>query len=298
MDKLHAMATFVRIVERGSLTRAAESLSTSLPSVVRTLATLERDVGVRLINRTTRRLHLTDEGALYVEQCRTILAAVRDADAALAARQAEPQGRLAVTAPVLFGRRYVAPVMSAFLGRHAAVSAELLLLDRQVGIVEEGLDAGVRIGALADSSLVALPVGQVRRVVCASPQYLRRHGVPATPDDLRDRACVRFIGVTPGADWRFAVGRRTVAIAVATRFATNQVDAAIAACEQGLGPGMFLSYQVAEAVAARRLRYVLAGFEREPVPVSVIYPQARLRSGAVRAFVDLAVATLRGTRFD
>ncbi|MFO1322477.1 MAG: LysR family transcriptional regulator [Burkholderiales bacterium] len=298
MDKLHAMATFVRIVERGSLTQAAESLSTSLPSVVRTLAALERDVGVRLLNRTTRRLHLTDDGALYVEQCRTILAAVRDADAALAARAAEPQGRLAVTAPVLFGRRCVVPVMTTFLARHPAVNAELLLLDRPVGLVEEGLDAGVRIGALADSSLVALQVGQVRRVVCASPQYLRKHGAPAQPDDLRDRACVRFTALTPGADWRFQAGRRTVTVAVATRYATNQVDAAIAACEQGLGPGMFLSYQVADAIAARRLRYVLAEFERAPVPVSVIYPQARLRSSAVRAFVDLAVASLRATRFD
>ncbi|MEO8752373.1 MAG: LysR family transcriptional regulator [Casimicrobiaceae bacterium] len=291
------MTTFVRIVERGSLTRAAEALATSLPSVVRTLATLERELGVRLLNRTTRRIHLTDEGALYLDQCRAILAAVRDAESSLASRQAEPQGRLALTAPVLFGRRYVAPVVTAFLLRHAAVNAELLLLDRPVNIVEEGLDAGVRIGALADSSLVAIPVGSLRRVVCASPQYLRKHGVPATPEDLREHPCVRFAGLTPGNDWRFRVGRRTVAIALPTRFATNQVDAAVAACEEGLGPGMFLSYQVAAAVAARRLRYVLAEFEREPVPVNVIYPQARLRSATVRAFVDAAVTALRATRF-
>jgi DNA-binding transcriptional LysR family regulator len=122
--------------------------------------------------------------------------------------------------------------------------------------------------------------------------------VPAAPEDLRGHACVRFTALTPGTDWQFLAGRRPVSVAVATRFATNQVDAAIAACEQGLGPGMFLSYQVAEAVAARRLRYVLAGFERDPVPVNVIYPQSRLRSSAVRAFVDLAATTLRATRFD
>jgi DNA-binding transcriptional LysR family regulator len=298
MDKLHAMATFARIVETGSLTRAAEAQANSLPSVVRTLAALERELGVRLLNRTTRRIHLTDEGALYLEQCRVILAAVRDAEAALASRQAEPRGRVTVTAPVLFGRRHVAPVVTAFLARYPAVSAELLLLDRPVNVVEEGLDVGVRIGMLADSSLVALPVGSLRRVVCASPPYLRKHGVPQAPEDLRRHACVRFTALTPGPEWRFQVGRRTVAIAIATRFATNQVDAAIAACEEGLGPAMFLSYQVAAAVAARRLRYVLAEFEAPAIPVNVIYPQARLRSAGVRTFVDLAVPALRATRFD
>ena len=297
MDKLQAMTTFVRIVERGSLTRAADALATSLPSVVRALAALERALGVRLLNRTTRRIHLTDEGALYLEQCRAILAAIRDAEASLASRQAEPQGRLAITAPVLFGRRYVVPVVTAFLARHAAVSAELLLLDRPVNVVEEGLDVGVRIGALADSSLVAIPVGSLRRVVCASPQYLRKRGVPKVPEDLRGHQCVRFTGLAPGTEWRFKVGRRTVAVAVATRIATNQVDAAIAACIDGLGPAMFLSYQVAAAVAERKLRYVLPEFERDPVPVNVIYPQARLRSINVRAFVDLAVSALRATRF-
>ena len=156
---------------------------------------------------------------------------------------------------------------------------------------------GVRIGALADSSLVAIPVGSLRRVVCASPQYLRKRGVPKVPEDLRGHRCVRFTGLAPGTEWRFKVGRRTVAVAVATRFATNQVDAAIAACIDGLGPAMFLSYQVAAAVAERKLRYVLPEFERDPVPVNVIYPQARLRSINVRAFVDLAVSALRATRF-
>ncbi len=297
MDKLQAMATFVRIVERGSLTRAAESLGTSLPSVVRTLAALERELGVRLLNRTTRRIHVTDEGALYVDRCRAVLAAIGDAEAALASRRAEPQGRLAVTAPVLFGRRFVAPVVNAYLARFRAASVDLLLLDRPVGLVEEGLDVGVRIGALADSSLVAVPVGTMRRFVCASPADLRAHGVPRVPDDVRTHAAVRFAGVTPGSDWRFRVGRRTVAVPVTSRLVCNQVDAAVAACIDGVGLGTFLSYQVAAAVAERRLRYVLEPFEPEPVPVSVIYPHARLPSTNVRAFVDLAVPTLRETRF-
>jgi DNA-binding transcriptional LysR family regulator len=297
MDKLQAMAAFVRIVETGSLTRAAQSLSTSLPSVVRTLASLERELDVRLLNRTTRRMHLTDEGAQYIGQCRAILAAVRDAEATLDSRRAEPQGRIAVTAPVLFGRRYVAPVVNEYLARHRAVTADLLLVDRPVGIVEEGLDVGVRIGALADSSLVAIPVGMLRRVACASPQYLRKHGVPRKPEDLRGHACIRFSALTPGTQWRFRVGRRSVATPVSTRLTCNQVDAATAACIDGIGIAMFLSYQVAGAVSERQLRYVLEEFEQEPVPVHVIYPHARLPSATVRAFVELAVARLRATRF-
>ncbi|MFO1303381.1 MAG: LysR family transcriptional regulator [Burkholderiales bacterium] len=297
MDKLQAMAAFVGIVDRGSLTAAADAIGASLPSMVRTLAALEKDVGVRLLNRTTRRLHLTDEGALYLEKCRAILAAVRDADASLAARRLEPAGRLAVTAPVLFGRRHVAPVVTAFLARHPGVTADLLLLDRQVGLVEEGLDAGVRIGALDDSSLVAVPVGTLRRMVCASPAYLRAHGTPRTPEDVRNHACVRFSGLTPGAHWRFREGRRIVSIPARARFATNQVDAAVTACEDGVGLGMFLSYQVAAQVAGGTLRCVLTRNELDPVPVNVIYPSARLRSETLRAFVDFAVSRLREAHF-
>lgn len=298
MDKLQALATFVAIVDHGGLTRAAESIGTSLPSVVRTLAALEREVGVRLLNRTTRRMHLTDEGTVYLEQCRAILAAVREADASLAARRVEPAGRLSVTAPVLFGRRHVVPVVDEFLSRHAAVRGELTLLDRPVGLVEEGIDVGIRIGRLADTSLVAIPVGEVRRVVCASPAYLRRHGVPKAPRELSGHAGIRFTSLVSGAQWRFGQGRASESVTVRERFATNQVDAALRACEDGLGIGMFLSYQVAPLVAERRLRYVLSAFEREPVPVHVIYPAARLRSGTVRAFVELAVSRLRASRFD
>lgn len=297
MDKLQAMTTFVQIVDRGSLTRAAEALGTSLPAVVRTLAALEQELRVRLLNRTTRRIHLTDEGALYLDRCRAILAAVRDADASLAARRAEPQGRLAVTAPVLFGRRYVAPVVNAFLAKYPAASVDLLLLDRTVNVVEEGIDVGVRIGTLGDSSLVAQGVGSLRRVVCASPAYLRQHGVPRTPEDVRTRECVRFSGLGAGPEWRFRVGRKTVAVPARSRLACNQVDAAVAACRDGLGLSMFLSYQVAADVAERKLRYVLEDYEFDPVPVNVVYPHARLPSANVRAFVDLAVATLRATRF-
>jgi DNA-binding transcriptional LysR family regulator len=298
MDKLRAMAAFVAIVDRGSLTAAANALATSLPSIVRTLAGLERELGVRLLNRTTRRLHLTDEGAQYLDRCRAVLSAIRDAEASLAARKVEPQGRLAVTASVLFGRRYVAPIVNAFAARHPAVSVELLLLDRVVNIVEEGLDVGIRIGHLGDSTLVALPVGSVRRVVCASPGYLRSHGAPRTPSEVAKHRCVHFTQVAAASDWRFRDGRRSVTVPIASRFVCNQAEAAIDACVAGLGLGNFLSYQVAPRIAAKELRYILEDFEPEPVPINVIYPQSRLQSAKVRTFVDTCVAALRRARFD
>src|SRR4051812_40263892 len=178
MDKLRAMAGFVRIVDKGSLTAAAAGLGVSLPAMVRSLAGLERELGATLLNRTTRRLHLTDEGRLYLERCRAILGQVQEAEATLHSRRAAPRGRLAVTASVLFGQRYIAPLMSEFLQRHPEVSGDLLFVDRVVNLIEEGIDAAVRIGHLPDSSLAAIPLGKVRRVVCASPAYLRDHGVP------------------------------------------------------------------------------------------------------------------------
>jgi DNA-binding transcriptional LysR family regulator len=298
MDKLRAMATFVAIVDRGSLTAAADALGTSLPSVVRTLAALEDELGVRLLNRTTRRLNPTDEGAQYVERCRAVLAAVREAEASLAARRVEPQGALGVTASVLFGRRHVAQIVSAFAARHADVRVDLLLVDRVVRLVEEGVDVGVRIGHLPDSTLVAIPVGHVRRVVCASPGYLRTRGMPRTPSDVARHSCVHFTGVAADREWRFREGRRSLQVRIASRIACNDAEAAIAACTEGLGLGCFLSYQVAPQIAAKELRYVLQAFEPEPIPVSVVYPHSRLQSATLRAFVDACVGGLRGARFD
>src|SRR5882724_11489515 len=178
MDKLGAMKTFVRIVETGSLTAAAGALDTSLPTVVRTLAALEHQLGVSLLKRTTRRIHLTDEGSQYLERCRDILAATQEAEDILIARRTEPVGKLSVTASVLFGRRYLGPILNDFLLRNPKVSADVLFVDRVVNLIEEGMDVAIRIAHLRDSPLVAIPVGQVRRVVCAIEKYLRRHGVP------------------------------------------------------------------------------------------------------------------------
>jgi DNA-binding transcriptional LysR family regulator len=298
MNKLAAMETFIRIVDRGSLTAAAAALDTSLPSVVRALAALERELGVRLLNRTTRRIHLTDEGAQYLERCRAILSAVQETEAAFTSGRAEPQGRLAVTAAVLFGRRYVAPIVSDFLRRHPKVSAELLFVDRLVNLIEEGMDVAVRIARLPDSSLVAIPVGKVRRVVCASPEYLRRRGTPRTPQDLREHDCIRHTGNARRADWQFRVGRRAVAVPVNAVLSCSDIDSSLDACVSGHGLGMFLSYQTAAYRREKKLAYLLEEFETEPVPVQVVYAQSRLVTGTVRAFVDKCVGRLRNTRFD
>jgi DNA-binding transcriptional LysR family regulator len=214
VDKLAAMKTFVRIVEAGSLTGAADLLDTSLPTVVRTLAALERDLGVSLLRRTTRSIHLTDEGAQYLERCRSILVAVEEAEETLSSAGSEMQGKLTVSASVLFGRRYVAAILNRFLQRHPGVTADLLLLDRLVNLVEEGVDVAVRIGRLQDSSMVAVPVGRMRRVVCASEQYLRRYGMPQVPNDIRKHRCVRHVGLAPRSEWRFRVGNRAVTIPI------------------------------------------------------------------------------------
>jgi DNA-binding transcriptional LysR family regulator len=293
MDKLRAMTAFVAIADRGSLTAAADSLGTSLPSVVRTLAALERELGARLLTRTTRRIALTEEGRDYLERARRVLAQVEEAEAALTARQVTPQGRIALTSSVMFGRLHVAPLLAQFLEAYPKVQGELLLLDRVVNLLEEGMDLGVRIGHLADSSLVAIPVGETRRVICASPAYLRRAGTPAAPEDLAAHACIRFTGLHAGSEWEFRDAGKPLRVAVEGPLVTNQVDAALDAALNGLGCGMFLCYQVRAAVAAGRLRYLLRDHEPPPLPIHVVYPRGRLMSARVRALLDWLVPRLR-----
>ena len=287
------MQAFVAINDAGSLTAAADRLDRSLPSVVRTLAALEAALGVRLLNRTTRRIALTDEGRQYLERCRRILAEVEEAERALTAGRVEPEGRLTVTAPVLFGQMHVAPVLNEFLGRFTRVRVELLLLDRVTRLVDEGLDAAVRIAHLPDSSMVAVPVGEMRRVVCASPAFLAAHGRPGHPKAVSAHPCIGFTGLAGAGAWHFRADGRALSVPVDGRFSCNQAAASVAACVAGLGFGMFLSYQVALQVRSGALEVVLEAFEPPPTPVSIVYPQARLLSARVRAFVDWTAAGLR-----
>src|SRR4051812_23339802 len=257
MDKLRAMKTFVQIADDGSLTAAAAALGMSLPAVVRSLAALEAALGARLFQRTTRRLALTQEGLQYLARSRDILAAVAEADASLADETQAPRGQLAITAPVLLGQRVVAEFITRFVAANPRIRCSVQLLDRFVDLVDEGVDVGIRIGALEDSSLVAIRLGEVRQTVVASPAFLRRTDTPRHPGELRARPCVRLAGpARPG--WAFHDGGRKLHVVVDGPLDFNHAGAALLACEQGAGFGQFFSYQVQDALHERRLRVVLA----------------------------------------
>lgn len=293
MDKFKAMNTFVGIVEAGSLTAAADRLGVSLAAVVRSLAALEESLGVRLLNRSTRRIALTEEGRDYLERSRRLLADLADMENAVTARRTRPSGRLVITAPVMFGRLHVAPVVTDFLAEHPEMSVELLLVDRVLDLLDESIDLALRIGALPDSGLVAVPVGSTRRVVCASPDYLARRGLPAHPADLRGHAVIRHTGLGDGHEWHFERAGEHVRVPVQGSFATNQVDVALDACRKGVGCGRFLAYQVRASEAAGELERLLDDWAPPAVPVSLLYPHGRLLPSRVRAFLDWAAPRLR-----
>lgn len=287
------MRAFVAIVDGGSLTAAGKVLGKSLPTMVRILAELERGLGVVLLRRTTRRMSLTAEGQVYLEHCRRIVADVDEVEALMRTGSAAPSGKLRVTAPVLFGQMHVAPAINAFVREYPGVDVDLLLLDRVVSLVEEGIDVGVRIGRLPDSSMVATSVGEVRHVVCASPALLERVGVPEHPGALSDLPCVRFTGMSSGDVWRFREDGKDLTVPVRGNIRVNHAAAVVEACAEGLGFGRFLSYQVAPAVAEGRLRVVLPSFEPAPYPVSVVFAEARLATKRMRVFADWIKAHLR-----
>lgn len=292
MDKLKAMQTVVSIADEGSLTAAAAELGSSPPAVVRTLAALEAYLGIRLFNRSTRRVSLTEEGHHYIENCRQLLAAVKDAESALTADAVEPSGPLTITAPVLFGQMYVAPAVTRFVQKYGKVRVNLILLDRVVNLLEENIDVAIRIGALEDSSLVAQPVGSVRRMVVASPTYLSRHEVPKHPRDLLKANCVRFSGGA-GPWWTFYEGGKQFNVPVSGNLEFNHVAPAAEACLAGLGFGMFISYQVAHHIEQNHLQIVLESFEPPPRPVNVIYPHARLLPARTKVFIEAIKQALK-----
>lgn len=287
MDRLIAMRTFVEIVDQGSLTAAADTLDRSQPAVVRTLAALEAHLGTLLLRRTTRRMSLTPEGRDYLARCRRILADVDDAERSVRQDEAEPRGDLRITAPVQFGDMHLAPALAQFLDRYQQVRVDLLLLDRIVDLVDEGVDLALRIGHLADSSMVAVRIGEVRRVVCASPALLDHTGIPEHPAALSDLPCIRQQNL-PRAEssWAFSDKGRDIAVPIDGRFGCNQIAAARSACIAGSGFGQFLSYQVMPQVNDGSLGIVLEDFEPTPWPVSLVYPGSRLVTARMRALID------------
>jgi DNA-binding transcriptional LysR family regulator len=291
MDRLDAMTAFASVADLRGFAPAARRLSLSRPAVTRLVAALEARLETRLLQRTTRTVTLTDAGARYLERARRILSDVAEAEALAQADRSAPTGRFVVAAPSVFGRLHVAPVVCDFLERHPAVTGELQLADRPVNLVEEGVDLAVRIGHLADSSLVARRVGHTRRVVVGSPGYLERRGTPRRLEALSGHDVIQLSGVTPLPEWRFYRDGGETRVALAPRLVTNSADAAIGHAERGGGLTMVLAYQVAEAVSAGRLRIVLPGFEPPALPIHLVYPTGRLLSAKVKAFSELVTET-------
>ena len=292
MDRFDQAVVFAAVIDAGSLAGAARKLGRSPAAVTRHVAALESRLGVRLLHRTTRALRLTEAGERFAASARQVLADLEQAEREAAGERGASQGLLTVTASVVFGRRHVRPALDDFLGRHPAVQARLLLLDRVVSLIDEGIDVGVRIGPLPDSSLVAVKVGAVRRVLCASPGYLAAHPPPATPADLKRHACIAFAD-GPGAPWTFAVSGRPVHLDPTPRLTVNSAEAAIASAGEGRGITRVLSYQVQDEVAAGELQLVLEAFEPEPLPVRIVQPGGRLLPARTRAFVDHLAPRLR-----
>lgn len=285
MDKLRAMQAFIHIADEGSLTAAARVMASSLPAMVRTLANLEAHLGVRLFNRTTRRISLTEEGRRHLVSCRQLLAALDDAEAALTADAAEPAGHLTITAPMLFGQMHVAPAVTRFVQQYEKMRCSMVLLDRVVDLLEEGIDVGIRIGEAEDSTLVAQNVGHIRRLVVASPTWLRAHGVPQHPKDLLKANCVCVTEHVP--TWGpFNDQGRPLRLAVSGNLTFNQIAPSIAACVAGAGFGMFFSYQVEPFLQSKQLCTVLESFEPPRQPINILYPHARLLPMRTRVFIE------------
>jgi DNA-binding transcriptional LysR family regulator len=291
MDRLDAMTAFVTVADLRGFAPAARRLGVSPSAVTRMVAALEERLEIRLLQRTTRSVTLTDAGARYLERARRILADVGEAEDSARAERSVPAGRLVVAAPSVFGRREVAPLMCEFLARYPAVSGELTLADRMVNLVEEGVDVAVRIGVLQDSSLHARRVGETRRVVVGAPAYFARRKKPRVPDDLAAHAIIQFTSLTPIPEWRFVRGNEEQRVSFSPRFVTNSADAAIGHAERGGGLTMVLAYQVIDALQAGRLEVVLPKYEPPPRPIQLVYPGSRLLSANIRAFIELAVTT-------
>jgi DNA-binding transcriptional LysR family regulator len=294
MDRIQAMQAFVAVADLQGFAPAARKLALSASAVTRLVAGLEQHLGARLLQRTTRNVALTDVGARYLERARRVLADVEEAENSAQAERSAPSGRLVISAPVGFGRRHVSPVVSTYLSRYPDVSCELRLADRVVNLVEDGVDVAVRIGHLADSSLVARQIGQMRRIVVAAPAYLQRRGEPKSPEAIAMHDTIQF---GAASEWRFLQDGRELRVTPAPRFITNSADAAIQYAEEGGGFTRVLAYQAADAITRGRLEVVLAASEEPVMPIHLVYPTSRLLSAKVRSFIDLVVETT-DWRFD
>lgn len=300
MDRFHQMSVYVAVAEEESFAAGARRLGLSPPAVTRAVAALEESLGVKLLNRTTRYVRPTDAGQRYLDDARQILAKLQEADEGAAGINAAPRGHLTMTAPVLFGKIFVMPHIVEYMQHNPQVEISALLLDRVVNMMEEGVEVGVRIGALPDSSMRAVRVGQVKRVLCASPDYLAKHGIPQRPEDLHQHQIVAASGVTPSIEWKFGEGEGTANASTSTntirikpRLTVTTNDAAIMAVKHGAGITRLLSYQVAHHLQSGVLKTVLSEYESAPLPIHIIHREGRDGSAKIRSFVDFMAQALR-----
>jgi DNA-binding transcriptional LysR family regulator len=287
------MRVFVEVAECKSFVAASRKLGLSAPAVTRTIAQLEHDLGVRLFNRTTRHVRLTDSGNQFFVDVKRILEDVEQAEASASGSYTEPKGVLTVTAPVLFGQKHVAPILAEYLQNNPSVTVKALFYDRVTNILDEGLDVAVRIGHLKDSSIYAIEVGSVQRVVCASPDYLKKHGIPTHPSELKDHDIINASTVESSTTWRFQSPEGKQVVKVSPRLHCNQNGAAITAAKQGFGITRLMSYQVGEECNNGALTRILRDYETDPLPVNIIHLEGRQANAKIRSFIELAVARLR-----
>jgi DNA-binding transcriptional LysR family regulator len=287
------MEIFVAVVDEGGFASAARKLNQPGPAVSRAVAELESRLGVRLLHRTTRVVRATEAGLRFAADCKRLLAGIEDAEEGASGTHQAPRGHLTVTAPVLFGSMYVTAIVTRFLSQHAEVTASCWFADRVVNMIEEGVDVAIRIGELPDSSLHAIPVGKVRRVICGSPEYLARVGLPLKPEELDAHTVIAATGVSSPSEWRLQKGAKLVTVGIRPRMTTTTNDSAAAAAVEGFGLVRLLSYQVAHKLVAGTLKTVLTDWEPAPLPVHVVHGEGRQASKKVRAFVDMAVEVLR-----
>lgn len=292
-DRFAAMQLFLAVVEEGSLSAAARRLGIPLTTISRTLSDLERGLGARLLTRTTRRSEPTEAGSRYVAACRRILESVEEAEREVAGEYVAPKGELVLTAPIVFGRLHLLPVVTQFLARFPEIDIRLVLSDRFVDLVADHVDVALRIGNLPDSDLIARPIGEIRPVCCAAPAYLNERGRPEQPAELLGHDCIGFDGAMPGREWPFVIDSERRVLSVRPRLVVNTAEAAIDAAIAGAGITRVLSYQVAAAIGDGRLEAVLPAFAPPPSPVRLVHATRGLAPQKLRAFMDFAAPRIR-----
>jgi DNA-binding transcriptional LysR family regulator len=292
MDRLEAMQTLVAAVDGGSLSAASRALNTPLATVSRRVSDLESHLGAQLLVRTNRKLILTEAGEAFVAVARRLLDDLGDAERAASGEYRAPRGELLVTAPIMFGKLHVAPIVHAFLETYPDVTVRLVLSDHVIDLAEAHVDMAVRIGRLPDSDLIARQVGHIRWLICASDQYLARRGEPGVPEDLARHDCIAFEGLQTYRSWVVGSGVSARSVAIRPRYSVNTADAVVDAAAAGLGIARVMSYQAAPAIAERRITAILRDFSTDPIPVNLVQPHQRVRPLKRRAFLDFVVPRL------